>query len=719
MTSGTPILQSDTTNSLIGGGGSGGTGFVPRAVKKRKVAAAVQPPSTRTVVKTTTTTIPSNFSSSSTAPPPLPLSPQSIQKFEQILTVLESSFSDHGLTSYSSGSQLKKLLLEEGEGNGGGGWIHLSKILKIVEPIRALTSTLIDLKTSVKLRDSKILKVDETGYQITRRNYNHDLKESNSNWNDSTLYLENIPFHSTSTTININDPTSFSLTEFLSQALQVGENGNENENETIEIQKLVLPALYDPKNPIANLDQQDQQDADQDSELQAEEEDDSQTRAFKASLIAAAKLKELQEQGIGERQGEEEEGTKRKIKNYLPRGGGGFKGFCFIVLKNPKQVETVLRDWNWNRIDDGEGEGEEQQGDSKEKGKGKVEMSPREKAKTSGMKAMTFSRWLELKKEYLSYKRNLEKLIKAQGRGELDELRNPLSDVKDQPPHLQQPPPPQQPTQHDQSTSRTSGIKRAYSPPLTTTTDSNKRTKRVSSPSSQQQLLPPVTNTTRHTRKLRTPSPLPQSPANNDDDDEVALSIQGAYPLGCVLWLRNLNEKSSKTSLKNLLSKLLDTLQEGSGKGIEFVDYEKGLQTCYLRFSSSNLTKLILEFFLKNKTFHLEPNSFSPVESLGKGELEKVEQEMRRPLMVELLKGEMEKSYWQSLPESTRKAARLGAGGKVGLIKEPRGYNNTSGNRSGETTNRNGRGKREIENGEMNGNLGEEPNKKRKKPSRM
>lgn len=40
-----------------------------------------------------------------------------------------------------------------------------------------------------------------------------------------------------------------------------------------------------------------------------------------------------------------------------------------------------------------------------------------------------------------------------------------------------------------------------------------------------------------------------------------------------------MNEKSSKTSLKGLFKKLLDQLQEGSGNGVEFVDYEKGLET--------------------------------------------------------------------------------------------------------------------------------------------
>jgi len=62
------------------------------------------------------------------------------------------------------------------------------------------------------------------------------------------------------------------------------------------------------------------------------------------------------------------------------------------------------------------------------------------------------------------------------------------------------------------------------------------------------------------------------------------------------LWVRNVHEKSSKTSLKALFGKLLDSLQEGSGLGVEFVDYEKGLET--VRFSLSlSLSLLFLLFF--------------------------------------------------------------------------------------------------------------------------
>lgn len=64
---------------------------------------------------------------------------------------------------------------------------------------------------------------------------------------------------------------------------------------------------------------------------------------------------------------------------------------------------------------------------------------------------------------------------------------------------------------------------------------------------------------------------------NVDPSSEEALAIQGGYPSGCVLWLRNVHEKSNKMGLKGLIKALLEKVSEGSGLGVEFIDYEKGL----------------------------------------------------------------------------------------------------------------------------------------------
>lgn len=86
-----------------------------------------------------------------------------------------------------------------------------------------------------------------------------------------------------------------------------------------------------------------------------------------------------------------------------------------------------------------------------------------------------------------------------------------------------------------------------------------KRTKRESSPSEWD----------RHVR--------PPTPDVDELDTSEALEARGAFPKGCIMWLRNVHEKSTKNSLKTVLSKVLEELEEGSGTGVQFVDYEKGL----------------------------------------------------------------------------------------------------------------------------------------------
>ncbi|GAA5937984.1 uncharacterized protein JCM15063_005431 [Sporobolomyces koalae] len=647
-------------------GDTPGPSLVPRAVKRRPIAAGTKPAlSTRPLVSAPTTT---------TTSPVIPSVRPSreIQTLEQLLTVIESSFSDHGLTSHRSSTLLDKLQ------QGSHEWIHLSQVLNL-PPVRALTSKLVDLKDAVSLRPSRIIKVDETGYQIGRQDpippslEHFDLAD----WHDLSIYLENIPFNTSLNSIAPDDPSTFSLVSFLSEALST------------PIQKLVLPALYDPQNPPAL----DEDSSDPDSQ---HDHNDSQAAAFQASLRA--------QQGLDG----SNNGGKKHVKG-LPKGGGKFKGFAFIVLQNRDEVERILEDWS--RVDS-QGDLRKDQSQVEKSDQGKESMC-RDRAKKAGMHAMTYSRWLERKKEYLAYRRSLAILLEAQSDGRLDELRNPPQ-PKDHPPHLRQPASstvgPELTETH--STPAVTRRHKRQSSPVTDSAQS-KRHKRASSPS--------ATPTTRHTRKLRTPSPLPTGPEPLDLSSDVALSIQGAYPQGCVLWVRNVHEKSSKTSLKTLFGKLLDQLQEGSGKGVEFVDYEKGLDTCYVRYSSGPLASLTCSHFASTPTYHLTQPDFSPVSSLTSEALSKAQnEEHRRPLMVELLQGERERQYWASLPESTRKSARMSAGGVVGLVKEPRGYNkgttrlNAEPGQGGAVD-----GQHQTVNEVGTATAGMDSSRKRKKPSRM
>ena len=137
------------------------------------------------------------------------------------------------------------------------------------------------------------------------------------------------------------------------------------------------------------------------------------------------------------------------------------------------------------------------------------------------------------------------------------------------------------------------------------------------------------------------------------------------------------------------MGRLLEDWEEGSGKGVEFVDYEKGLDVvsgslarcdrsftdsscpqCHLRFSSSHLAELMVKHFNESTCVHLAPNSISTPDGTSTPPSDIEEDPTRRPIKAELLEGERERIYWQGLPESTRRGARKSAGGPVALVKE-------------------------------------------------
>lgn len=128
---------------------------------------------------------------------------------------------------------------------------------------------------------------------------------------------------------------------------------------------------------------------------------------------------------------------------------------------------------------------------------------------------------------------------------------------------------------------------------------------------------------------------------------------------------------------------------------------------CHVRCSNAQLASLLHDHLVSLPSLHLSPQVLTPVGTLSPKSLAAAENDSRRPLMSELLNGERERRYWSNVPESTRRNARKAAGGRVGLLKEPkeRGGAGTTGKR------RNG--------DEEDGRAGGGQPKKRKRPSRL
>ncbi|GAA5910502.1 hypothetical protein JCM8208_007625 [Rhodotorula glutinis] len=734
----TPAPPSSAAATASSAPPAAGPSFVPRAVKRKPVparpsAAALLAPSGAPAPPpkpSSPSPLAAAVASASPAPPSAPpkpaeppkISQQERERLESVLCAVETALSDFGLSVHRGAG---------GQGGGGGllerfkegrEALHISQILTL-PPVRALTGSQADLQKALRLRDSPIVKIDETGFQIGRKEA-PDVQRLEqleaADWDDTVIYLENIPF-----SIAAGDS---SLTTFLASALS-----------TIP-QRVIVPPMFDRAHPLAL-------DPVPAAGGRGAGGGASQADAFRAAQDA-------------------QEGRRRA--RQLPKSGGPFKGFAFVVLPGREEAERVVREWAWAREEkagaEGAGEGEEEglgeQGEEAEDAEmGEVEqeggaggtgtasdegktgkLGCAARARFAGMRALSYDGWLLLKDEYLAYRHSLETLVEAQHEGTLVALRNPPT-KRDQPPHLarqnggaRDPPSPSSRRSGKRAASPTSpafdGDVRLGSTPTTGPSTSSatavKRPRRAPSPTA-------VLN--QRLKRLRTPSP------GLDLSSDAALEVAGAFPAACVLWVRNVHEKSGRTSLKALFGALLETLQEGSGKGVEFVDYEKGLDTCYLRFSSPTLASLVLSHLTSTPSLHLSPTALSPLGALSPSSRTAAESDLRRPLAASLLEGDAERKYWANVPEATRKAARHAAGGTVALLKAPGmggGERRTEGGRAGGRRGGGRKGRKneggaggpveaevqvkeeDVEEEEpVVAEVVEEPQKKRKKPSRL
>lgn len=145
-----------------------------------------------------------------------------------------------------------------------------------------------------------------------------------------------------------NNPDSpSSLSTFLSTLL------------SSQLQRLVLPPLYDPGNPPTEH-QHPRASANDQSEVFAKAQAD-------------ASGKESVRRGLG-----------------LPTGGGPFRGFAFVVLETKEDAERVLKTWAWEKTASGSAGDEEEDKMDEDGEEGKpASVDPTTLARGSGFRALS------------------------------------------------------------------------------------------------------------------------------------------------------------------------------------------------------------------------------------------------------------------------------------------------------------------------------------------
>ncbi|KAI9457941.1 hypothetical protein BJY52DRAFT_1120025, partial [Lactarius psammicola] len=103
-----------------------------------------------------------------------------------------------------------------------------------------------------------------------------------------------------------------------------------------------------------------------------------------------------------------------------------------------------------------------------------------------------------------------------------------------------------------------------------------------------------------------------------------------SYPPGCVLFARHVPSDTNKTALRARFSALLADVD-----ALDYVDYTKGLDSCYLRLTTREHAQVLLE--------------------AARSEHGTSVQELEPEL--ELLEGRREEMYWENVPEKVRALA--------------------------------------------------------------
>ncbi|KAL8277611.1 hypothetical protein RQP46_010043 [Phenoliferia psychrophenolica] len=590
--------------------------LVPRAVVKKKPPAPRPPPPASAAPLAST-------SASAAVAPPRPeakaatkADPKEAERLELLLWTAEASMSDWGLSMHQGSGLFARLR------DSKDGFVHIQQLL-VLDNVQALAPSQLELQKALRSRPSHLLKISDSGFQVGRLvkpDFAHLAKLQPEDWDPLYLYLENIPPHTSGA------HTSATLAPFLSSILSTS------------IQRVILPPLFDPTTA---------------STTTPSDDPAGQSEAFAQSLKERA--------GIPNR-------------TPLPTGGGPYKGFAFVLVGSSEDKDRILKEWTWEipvlekrEVVRREGESEVDRIVREEleamevdspmaKVEDEEEPSPSNKAqkaaRQSGLRSLSYKRWLELKAEYTTYQASLVTLREARTRRR-DE---PSSSA----PNTNRSSVSQGARPDARSTSRWNQSQSQDGP-----SEARSVAKWGHESFESRQQHPPRPPVPRRPR-TQDPAPVdgPPSPPGVELDAEEAVDVRGAFPKGCVLWIRNIHFKSTRSSLRSLFTDVLEELEEASGKGVEFVDYDKGLDTCHLRLASSHLASLIHGHFssaalVQTGSTELTPLSSAPVDP----------SDPPRPLKSEILEGTRERLYWEGLPEATRKSARKAAGGPAAIAE--------------------------------------------------
>ncbi|KAI6024503.1 hypothetical protein EDC04DRAFT_2573964 [Pisolithus marmoratus] len=156
--------------------------------------------------------------------------------------------------------------------------------------------------------------------------------------------------------------------------------------------------------------------------------------------------------------------------------------------------------------------------------------------------------------------------------------------------------------------------------------------------------IPSETDVSTHVRPEDEGVPI-RVPASPQPAGTPKTTITSPYPYGCLVFVRNIHPETNKTTLKTLFSKAFG----GQGKpiGLDYVDFNKGMDSCYLRLTSPHHTSILTEHFMRHPC----------VQASGLDDTGRAPGGNEQTIRMELIEGKREALYWNNIPEKVRRQA--------------------------------------------------------------
>ncbi|KAF9562465.1 hypothetical protein CPC08DRAFT_796897 [Agrocybe pediades] len=122
------------------------------------------------------------------------------------------------------------------------------------------------------------------------------------------------------------------------------------------------------------------------------------------------------------------------------------------------------------------------------------------------------------------------------------------------------------------------------------------------------------------------------------------------FPSGCLVFVRHVHPETNKTTLRTLFSQAWDKASSQDAEKLDYMDYSKGLDSCYIRLSSPSHADHLVQYFIEHPTLQTSGlDAFGTPSSSGGS--------ANNHLVPELVTGKREELYWQKVPEKIRKQA--------------------------------------------------------------